>query len=124
MISAILRNVHGTHAHTTFGIPMIEDIIKKQLEDHSIVLYMKGTPHFPQCGFSGKVTHILQECGVDFFSVNVLEDDEIREGIKRYASWPTIPQLYVNGKLIGGCDIVSDLYAQGELQKILGMCAK
>lgn len=98
---------------------MIEDIIKQQLAENNVVLYMKGTPDFPQCGFSAKVAHILNHMGVDYFSVNVLEDDEIREGIKRYGNWPTIPQLYVKGELIGGCDIVSDLYANNKLQKLL-----
>jgi monothiol glutaredoxin len=97
----------------------VQEAIKKQLNEHSIVLYMKGTPTFPQCGFSSKAVHILKQCGVDFLAVNVLEDDEIREGIKRYGNWPTIPQLYVNGELIGGSDIMSELFQTGELQKII-----
>ena len=99
---------------------MIEDKIKQQLDNNNIVLYMKGTPDFPQCGFSAKVTHILNQLQVDYFSVNVLEDEQIRQGIKQFGNWPTIPQLYAKGELIGGCDIISDLYERGELEKILG----
>ena len=98
---------------------MIEDTIKKQLEENRIVLYMKGTPAFPQCGFSGKVVYMLQQCDAEYLAVNVLENDEIREGIKRYADWPTIPQLYVDSKLIGGCDIVTQLHESGELAQQL-----
>lgn len=94
--------------------------IKQQLADHTVVLYMKGTPEFPQCGFSGRAVQLLQACGVqDFFAVNVLADAEIREGIKQYGDWPTIPQLYVRGELIGGSDIMMELYQKGELQQVL-----
>jgi len=86
-----------------------------------VVLYMKGSPDFPQCGFSANVVNILRACGVnEFFSVNVLEDPEIRQGIKEYANWPTIPQLYVNGEFVGGSDILTEMYKSGELQKLLG----
>ena len=96
------------------------DIIHEQVTTHPVVLYMKGTPQFPQCGFSATVAEILKRSGVtDYFSVNVLEDADIRPGIKEYANWPTIPQLYVNGEFIGGCDIVREMYASGELQKVL-----
>ena len=85
-----------------------------------VVLYMKGTPQFPQCGFSATVAEILKRCGVDdYFAVNVLDDPEIRQGIKEYANWPTIPQLYVNGEFVGGCDILREMYASGELQQVL-----
>ncbi len=97
-----------------------QDRINKQLSDNRVVLYMKGTPTFPQCGFSGKVVYILNECGVDFISFNVLEDPDLREGIKEYGNWPTIPQLYIDGELIGGSDIITELYENGELQKLLG----
>ena len=81
---------------------------------------MKGTPQFPQCGFSATAVQILKACGItDFLSVNVLENPEIREGIKTFANWPTIPQLYVRGEFIGGCDIMREMYADGELQKLL-----
>ena len=96
------------------------DTIKEQVTTHPVVLYMKGTPQFPQCGFSATVAEILKRSGVtNYFSVIVLEDADIRQGIKEYANWPTIPQLYVNGEFIGGCDIVREMYASGELQKVL-----
>ena len=98
----------------------VQDKIREQVKGHRVVLYMKGTPQFPQCGFSATATEILKRCGVsDFFSVNVLEDADIRQGIKEYANWPTIPQLYVNGEFVGGCDIVREMYGSGELQKVL-----
>jgi monothiol glutaredoxin len=94
--------------------------IKQQVTGHPVVLYMKGSPQFPQCGFSATAVQILSACGVDdFFSVNVLEDPEVRQGIKEYANWPTIPQLYVNGEFVGGCDIMREMYQSGELQKVL-----
>ena len=98
----------------------VQETINEQLSKHSVVLYMKGTPQFPQCGFSSTVAEILKRCGVnDYFSVNVLADADIREGIKQHANWPTVPQLYVNGEFIGGCDIVREMYSTGELQKVL-----
>ena len=97
-----------------------QQTIKDQVTTHPIVLYMKGTPRFPQCGFSATVVQILDACGIqDFFSVNVLEEPEIRQGIKEYANWPTIPQLYVNGEFVGGSDILREMYQSGELQKLL-----
>jgi len=87
---------------------------------HPVVLYMKGTPQFPQCGFSAAAVQMLQACGMDrFFSVDVLTNPEIRHGIKDYANWPTIPQLYVNGEFVGGCDIMREMYESGELQQLL-----
>ncbi|HOL64639.1 MAG TPA: Grx4 family monothiol glutaredoxin [Accumulibacter sp.] len=98
----------------------VQKIIKEQVNSHPIALYMKGTPQFPQCGFSATAVQILKACGVtDFLSVNVLENPQIRDGIKVYANWPTIPQLYVRGEFIGGCDIMREMYADGELQKLL-----
>ena len=98
----------------------IQDVIKDQVTTNRVVLYMKGTPDFPQCGFSANAVGILHACGVEeFFSVNVLENPEIRQGIKDYANWPTIPQLYVNGELVGGSDIMIEMYQNGELQKML-----
>jgi len=97
----------------------VQETIQKQLSDNQTVLYMKGTPAFPQCGFSGRAVQILQECKIDFFAVNVLENEEIREGIKAFGSWPTIPQLYHKSKLVGGSDIMTELYEQGELQQML-----
>lgn len=97
----------------------IEQRIEQQLKDSPVVLYMKGTADFPQCGFSARAIDILHRCNTDFTSYNVLEDPELREGIKAYGDWPTIPQLYVKGQLIGGSDIMLELFESGELQKIL-----
>ena len=97
-----------------------QDTIKNQVTTNKVVLYMKGSPDFPQCGFSARAVQVLRACGVEeFFSVDVLQDPEIRQGIKDYANWPTIPQLYVNGEFVGGSDIVTEMYQSGELQKIL-----
>jgi monothiol glutaredoxin len=100
----------------------INDQIDELVKNNNIILFMKGTPDFPQCGFSGKVVHILRECGIKkFASVNVLEDPDMRQGIKDYSDWPTVPQLYVNGEFVGGCDIVSNMFEQGKLQDILAV---
>jgi monothiol glutaredoxin len=97
-----------------------QDTIREQVTANPIVLYMKGSPAFPQCGFSGAAVQILKACGVDkIYSVDVLADPEIRQGIKEYANWPTIPQLYVNGEFVGGADIMREMFQTGELQKIL-----
>jgi monothiol glutaredoxin len=97
-----------------------QDIIKDQVTRNKVVLYMKGSADFPQCGFSANACNILRACGVeDFYTVNVLEDAEIRQGIKEYANWPTIPQLYINGEFVGGSDIMMEMYRSGELQKVL-----
>jgi monothiol glutaredoxin len=94
--------------------------IKEQVTGNRVVLYMKGTPQMPQCGFSALACQVLTACGVeDLYTVNVLADAEIRQGIKDYASWPTIPQLYVNGEFVGGSDILREMYESGELQKLL-----
>jgi monothiol glutaredoxin len=96
------------------------DEIKNQVTGHKVVLYMKGSPDFPQCGFSANAVKILRSCGVnELFTVNVLENPEIRQGIKQYANWPTIPQLYVNGEFVGGSDIVTEMFQSGELKKML-----
>lgn len=97
-----------------------QEKIANMVNSNPVVLYMKGTPDFPQCGFSAKVVHILRECGAEFEAVNVLEDPDVRQGIKDFSNWPTIPQLYVNGEFVGGCDIVTEMYGKGELQGILG----
>ncbi len=97
-----------------------QDIIKQQVTTNPVVLYMKGTPQFPQCGFSDAAVRMLNACGVDkFFSVNVLAEPEIRQGIKDFANWPTIPQLYVNGEFVGGADIMREMYESGELKQLL-----
>lgn len=90
--------------------------IKHQIESHALLLYMKGTPQFPQCGFSGQVVHILKLCKAKYAYVNILENPDIRQTLPQYANWPTFPQLYLKGELIGGCDIVTELFEQGELQ--------
>jgi monothiol glutaredoxin len=98
----------------------VQELIKQQVTGNPIVLYMKGTPQFPQCGFSANAVQILKACGVSsLFTVNVLEEPEIRQGIKEYANWPTIPQLYVKGEFVGGSDIMREMYQSGELQKLL-----
>lgn len=98
----------------------IQDIIRQQVTSHPVVLYMKGTPQFPQCGFSANAVRILTALGVrDFFSVDVLQDPAIRQGIKDYSNWPTVPQLYINGQFIGGSDIMTEMYQGGELQTLL-----
>jgi monothiol glutaredoxin len=98
----------------------VQDLIKKQVTGNSVVLYMKGTPQLPQCGFSANAVQILKACGVtELYTVNVLEEPEIRQGIKEYANWPTIPQLYVKGEFVGGSDIMREMYQSGELQKLL-----
>ena len=93
----------------------IQDQIKQEIEANDVVLFMKGTPDFPMCGFSGQVAQILNHLGVPYKGVNVLDDGEIREGIKAFSNWPTIPQLYVKGEFIGGCDIVREMFQSGEL---------
>ena len=93
--------------------------IESDIKANPVVLYMKGTPVFPQCGFSARVVQILSHLGVPFKGVNVLEDAEIREGIKAYTNWPTIPQLYVGGEFVGGCDIIMEMFQAGELQTML-----
>ncbi len=98
----------------------VQERIKQQVEAHPVVLFMKGTPQFPQCGFSASAIQILKACGVkELHTVNVLEDPDIRQGIKDFANWPTIPQLYVKGQFVGGSDIMREMYQSGELKKIL-----
>lgn len=98
----------------------VQDTIREQVTGHKIVLYMKGTPQFPQCGFSANAVQILKTSGVaDLYTVNVLADPEIRQGIKDYANWPTIPQLYINGEFVGGSDIMNEMFKSGELQKLI-----
>jgi monothiol glutaredoxin len=99
----------------------IQDTIRQQVEGHRVVLYMKGSPQMPMCGFSATATEILKRCGAtDVYTVDVLQNPEIREGIKQFANWPTIPQLYVDGEFVGGCDIMREMFQNGELQQLLG----
>ena len=101
----------------------MEDTIRQRIQDiiegDDVVLFMKGTKHFPQCGFSATVVEVLRRSGSEFRDVNVLEDPEVRQGIKEFTNWPTIPQLYVRGKFVGGCDIVREMYQNGELDALL-----
>ena len=97
----------------------VNERIKEQLENNPVLVYIKGTPDFPQCGFSGQTVAALKAIGRPFAYIDIFEDPEIREGLKKYSNWPTFPQLYVDGELIGGCDIVVEMYHSGELQKLL-----
>ncbi|HTV44645.1 MAG TPA: Grx4 family monothiol glutaredoxin [Stellaceae bacterium] len=97
----------------------VQDRIQQEITDTPVVLFMKGTPVFPQCGFSAAVVQILSHLGVKFKGIDVLSDPQIRQGIKEFSSWPTIPQLYVKGEFVGGCDIVREMYETGELQQVL-----
>ena len=98
----------------------VQQRIDELVKGHRVVLFMKGTAQFPMCGFSGRAIQVLKACGVeDLTTVNVLEDEDIRQGIKAYANWPTIPQLYINGEFVGGSDIVAEMYQSGELQQVL-----
>jgi monothiol glutaredoxin len=101
----------------------VQQKIDALVKSKRVLLFMKGTPQFPMCGFSGRSVQILKACGVtDLATVNVLEDESIRQGIKDYANWPTIPQLYVNGEFVGGADILTEMYQAGELQSLLSRC--
>ena len=95
------------------------DQIAKDVSENDVMLYMKGTPVFPQCGFSAAVVHVLSELGVKFKSADVLKDPELRQGIKEFSNWPTIPQLYVKGEFVGGCDIIKEMFESGELDTFL-----
>lgn len=98
---------------------VMHERIQKDIDDNDVVLFMKGEAAFPQCGFSSLVVQVLSQLGVTFKDINVLEDNELRQGIKDFSDWPTIPQLYVKGEFIGGCDIVREMYESGELQSLL-----
>ena len=100
----------------------IKERIQKEITNNKIVLYMKGTAEAPQCGFSAAVVQALSAVGAKFHTVNVLADGEVREGIKQFSNWPTIPQLYINGKFVGGCDITRELFESGELEKLVKSC--
>ena len=97
----------------------IMEKIKKQVEENAVIIYMKGTPQMPQCGFSSRAAAALQHCGHEFAYVNVLLDPDIFQNLPRFANWPTFPQIYINGELVGGCDIVVELFEKGELQKMV-----
>jgi monothiol glutaredoxin len=97
----------------------VDQFIDNEVKGNDVVLFMKGTPQFPMCGFSGQVVQILDYLGVAYTGLNVLENDELRQGIKAYSDWPTIPQLYVKGEFVGGCDIIREMFQSGELQSLL-----
>ena len=97
----------------------VDEKIKAELASSPVVLFMKGTPDFPQCGFSAQTVAALRACGAQFKYVNIFEDPQLRDGLKRYSNWPTYPQLYINGELVGGCDIALEMYRNGELKKVL-----
>ncbi len=97
----------------------VQDKIKQQIADNKVILYMKGNAELPLCGFSSRAIQILKSCGAPFATIDVLQDEEIRQAIKTYSNWPTIPQLYVNGEFIGGCDIMADMFEAGELQQLI-----
>lgn len=98
----------------------VQEFIREQVTTHPVVLFMKGTPQFPQCGFSATVVQLLKQSGVkQVAALNVLESDDLRQGVKEYANWPTVPQLYINGEFVGGCDIVKEMFETGDLQKML-----
>jgi monothiol glutaredoxin len=111
----------GFHPAATEGMTAmsIEQFIGNEVKENQVVLFMKGTPQFPMCGFSGQVVQILDYLGVAYKGLNVLENDELRQGIKAYSDWPTIPQLYVKGEFVGGCDIIREMFQSGELQSLL-----
>jgi monothiol glutaredoxin len=114
-------NLGSPTIHGTATMSDVQQRIDSLVKGHRVVLFMKGTAQFPMCGFSGRAVQILKACGVDDLkTVNVLEDQEVRQGIKDYANWPTIPQLYVNGEFVGGSDIMTEMYESGELQPLLG----
>ena len=98
----------------------VQEFIREQVTSHPVVLFMKGTPQFPQCGFSATVVQLLKQSGVkQVAALNVLESDDLRQGVKEYANWPTVPQLYIKGEFVGGCDIVKEMFETGELQQML-----
>lgn len=101
----------------------VAERIRQQLAADKIVLYMKGNPQAPQCGFSAKASQLLNACGAKFTTYDILSDPEMRQGLKEYSHWPTFPQLYVNGELVGGCDIMTELFQKGELQKLVTKAA-
>ena len=98
----------------------IKEQITKDISENKVMIYMKGTPDFPQCGFSARSVEILKSYKVPFGSRNVLEDENLRQGIKEFSDWPTIPQIFINGEFVGGCDIITEMHQNGELKKLLG----
>ncbi len=97
----------------------MNDFIENEVKNNDVVVFMKGTPQFPQCGFSGQVAQIMDYLGVSWKGINVLEDDDLRQGVKDYSQWPTVPQIYVKGEFVGGCDITREMFQAGELQTLM-----
>jgi monothiol glutaredoxin len=120
-LTRFTRSLHWISFPLQRALPMdVKEFIQKTVTDNPVVLFMKGTAQFPQCGFSGRAIQLLRQSGVkSLVTVNVLEDEEVREGVKEYANWPTIPQLYVNGQFVGGSDIMMEMFESGELQTLL-----
>lgn len=102
----------------------IMDRIKQSIESNAVILFMKGTPEFPQCGFSSRASQALSECGVEYAFINVLAEPEVRANLHRYADWPTFPQLYIGGELVGGCDIIMEMYESGDLKTAVEQASK
>src|SRR6516225_11832080 len=117
-MAAARRACRATQTYEVVVMDVVERI-KSELSSSPVVLFMKGTPDFPQCGFSAQTVAALRGCGAEFKHVNIFEDLELRDALKRYSNWPTYPQLYVNGELVGGCDITLEMYRSGELKKVL-----
>jgi monothiol glutaredoxin len=115
----VRRNERAAPSNRTLNSMGIEQFIDNEVKANDVVLFMKGTPQFPQCGFSGQVVQILDHLGVAYKGLNVLESDDLRNGIKAYSNWPTLPQLYVKGEFVGGCDIIREMFQAGELQQTL-----
>ena len=113
--------VEGVAAHADLEVDEVDvtERIEQQLKSNRIVLFMKGTPDFPQCGFSAAASRALRACGAEFATVNIFEDPELREALKRYSNWPTYPQLYIDGELVGGWDIIQEMYRSGELKQLI-----
>ena len=102
----------------------VKQRIEQELASHPVLLFMKGSPDFPQCGFSAQAVAVLRACGTDFDSLNILEEPELREALKVYSSWPTFPQLYISGELVGGCDIITEMHEAGELEPLIKEAAQ
>lgn len=118
-MTKLTPNIESEEHRSTGNNVDVNARIEEQLKSHNVLLYMKGTPDFPQCGFSGQAIAALNAIGKPFSYVNIFEDQEVREGLKVYSNWPTFPQLYVKGELVGGCDIMMDMYHSGELKELI-----
>jgi len=120
----VLRPVNFSFLGSNYMSRDVQSEIKATIESNPVTVFMKGTPEAPQCGFSAQVVHVLNQYGIKYHAINVLEDWDIREGIKTFNNWPTIPQIFVNGKFIGGCDITVEMHRKGQLKAVLDEAAK